>query len=183
MGVERLQIESLRPALESVDRELAFFRRRAGQVFFLSLLVEVLILGGKESISIRFLRAWVEPLMYSGLFVAVATVGIALGTEYRRRIHILKESRLALLRSIGGSVRFPRIGGVRLSEIEVLYVVLVFLSSAGIILVWLNGMAWDDDLPYLFWVFFIPFVVAGAGGLCWAARKLAGWLLPIAKES
>lgn len=166
-----------RAVLEAVDRELAFFRRRAGQVFFLSLLIEVLILGGRESIAVQPVQPWIKPLSYSILFIAVATVGIVLGREYRARIHVLKHYRSGIIRELVKEDTHPPIGGLRLSEIEMLYVVLVFLSSCGIILVWLNGLDTQEDFPPLFWVFFGIFT--GGGTLClgWAAMKLGRWLL------
>lgn len=34
--------------LDSIDREIAFFRRRSGQVYFFGILAEVLILSGEQ---------------------------------------------------------------------------------------------------------------------------------------
>ena len=99
-----------------------------------------------------------------------------LGREYRDRIHILKKSRD---KYAGG---YPATGGKRLSEIKMLYVVLVFLSSAGLILVWLNALTSPDhrswsthDLSFVFWALFVPFVALGAGGIVWVFRKTVGW--------
>jgi hypothetical protein len=74
--------------LQAVDREIDFYRKRSGQVFFFSLLVEVLILAGREKILLPERWPLLQPTVYSILFIAVAAIGIALGAEYRGRIRI-----------------------------------------------------------------------------------------------
>lgn len=130
-----------RTVLESLEREIAFYRRRSGQVYFFGSLVEVLILAGQQKISLPAGWSWQTSLVYSIFFVAVAIVGILLGSEYRRRIHILKDSRVELLAKIGYRHVFPTASEQRISEIQVLYFVLIFLSLAGIGAVWLNPPA------------------------------------------
>jgi len=66
----------------------------------------------------------------------VAAIGIILGREYRARIHSLKNNRTVLLRQMKYEDQYPDNRNV--SEIRVMYFVLVFLSSVGIILVWLT---------------------------------------------
>ena len=56
--------EQARHVLEAIDREIAFYRRRAGQVFFLGLTVEVLILAGREKIVVPAAWPWIRPLSY-----------------------------------------------------------------------------------------------------------------------
>lgn len=85
--------EPERHVLEAIDREIAFYRSRAGQVFFLGLTVEVLILAGHEKIVVPAAWPWIRPLSYGVLFIAVAALGILLGREYRDRIHRLKSAR------------------------------------------------------------------------------------------
>lgn len=122
--------------LEALDREIDFYRKRAGQVFFFGLLVEVLILAGKERVLLGSKWPLVRPVTYSLLFIAVAAIGIILGREYRKRIHTLKSSRSGLLRELKYQDQYPKNRTV--SEIRVMYIVLLFLSSIGIILVWLT---------------------------------------------
>ena len=103
--------------LEAIDREIAFYRRRAGQVFFLGLTVEVLILAGRERIVVPAAWPWIQPLSYGVLFIAVAAVGILLGREYRGRIHVLKRERKKLAGDPYDPLRIPghadrRSGGV-----------------------------------------------------------------------
>jgi hypothetical protein len=126
--------------LEAIDREIAFYRRRAGQVFSIGLFVEGLILVGREKIVVLATWPWIQPLVYGIFFIAVAAIGIALGSEYLERIHILKDKRTEIVTKIGHPNIYPQTGGVHLSEIQVLYIVLIFLSSSGLILVWLNAL-------------------------------------------
>lgn len=162
--------------LEAIDRELAFYRRRAGQVFFMGLLVEVLILAGREKVVVPATWPWVQPFAYGILFAVVAVIGMALGLEYRRRIHDLKESRTNILKRLDYKDIYPPTGGHRLSEIQVLYVVLIFLSSSGLILVWLNSLQTDNAFSWTFWLLFWPFVITGVSGVCYALWKVVRWL-------
>lgn len=129
--------------LESLDREITFYRRRAGQVFFFSLLIEALILCGREQIDLLKAGQYQSAVLYTMFYVAVAAAGIFLGTEYRHRLHILKERRVSLLEKNEFNATFPLGKDQRLSEIQVLYVVLIFLSSSGISLVWLNATGFE----------------------------------------
>ena len=91
--------------LQSIDAEISFFRRRSGQVYFFGLLAEALILVGREKIILSrgtddsswTAPPWTDPLIQSVFFVAVAVIGIMLGSEYRRRISFLKLSRIKML--------------------------------------------------------------------------------------
>lgn len=176
--VGRGQFTAAPTLLEAIDREISFYRKRAGQVFSLGLLVEVLILAGRETVVIPALRPWAKPLAYSVLFIAVAAMGITLGAEYRRRIHCLKNSRSQILEQLGHPGFYPPTGGLRLSEIEMLYVVLVFLSSCGLILVWLNPLAAEEPLELYFWALFAGFVATGTSGISWTLIKFLRWLTP-----
>lgn len=177
--------------LDAIDREIAFYRHRAGQVFFVSLAVEVLILAGREKIVVPKTEPWIQPLTYGMLFVAVAVFGILLGREYRDRIHKLKAERRK-------KADFdPPSGGFTLSEIEMLYIVLVFLSSAGLILVWVNALKitlppnegalnqevelWDLNKASPFWGLFWSFVALGGFGILWVSWKILRWLRSLTK--
>ncbi len=125
--------------LESIDREIAFYRRRAGQVFFFGLLAEAVILVGRQKVF--FSDIFGEPekaIVYAIFFFAVAVVGTFLGSEYRRRLHILKDSRIEVIEEIGYKNVFPSSIDRIFSEIIVLYIVLWFISLSGIIIVWLS---------------------------------------------
>src|SRR5438270_12653014 len=77
--------------LQAIDREIDFYRKRSGEVFFFGLLVEVLILAGREKVVLTATSPLAQPIVYSIMFVAVAAIGIALGSEYRSRIRLLKD--------------------------------------------------------------------------------------------
>ena len=124
--------------LEAIDREIAFFRHRAGQVYFFGLLAEVLIIIGKESITIPDIVLWLRPVVATVFFAAVAYVGILLGSEYRRRIRHLKKKRDALLRPLLSNEVFLSLNRERISEIQILYFVLGFCSLLWISISWLN---------------------------------------------
>ena len=122
--------------LESIDRELDFYRKRAGQVFFFGLLAEVLILAGKERILLGDRWPALRPALYTLMFGLVAYTGYRLGNEYKSRIHILKHSRRSLLEDHNYKTEYP----IRrdLSEIKFINIILVSLSIVGSILVWLT---------------------------------------------
>lgn len=126
--------------LKAVDREVAFYRKRAGQVIFFTLLLEALLLTGQADIEIPGAPFWVEPVVYSSLFMAVAFFGVTLASEYRSRIRMLKDSRIQLLKEEGYQNVYPSETDQKLSEIQVLYIVLAILSSSGIFLVWLEQL-------------------------------------------
>jgi len=164
--------------LRALDREIAFYRKRSGQVFFFGLLVEVLIIAGKETIVFveqipnlagpEKIPTLAGRVVYSILFIAVAAVGIALGAEYRRRIRILKDSRAKVLQELGFEFVYPSASDQGLSEIQVLYVVLVLLSSGGIILVWLNPVLNTSKESTSFRLGMLFIVLAIASQLCMA---------------
>ncbi|MDH5186772.1 MAG: hypothetical protein OEW70_06885 [candidate division WOR-3 bacterium] len=158
--------------LEALDREIAFYRNRAGKVFFYGLIVEFLILAGRETIKVPSKWVWMQPTAYTLLFIAVAAVGIALGWEYRNRIHILKDRKMNLLEIIKGEHVYVPKGSQALSEIEVLYVVLVFLSSSGIFLVWFNALVNGGNRSWLFWVLLSVFVAVATAGLAWSIVRM-----------
>ena len=168
--------------LEALDRELDFYRKRAGQVFFLSLLVEVLILAGKERVQIPETWQSSKPLIHSLFFIAVAAIGIALGREYRSRIRMLKDSRVEILERLGYSAVYPSELDQGLSEIQVLYAALVFLSSGGIILVWLIQLGAigipSREFNYFFWFF----TIAGGLGIVSLGIKPLWRLYPVIKS-
>lgn len=168
----KIKDDSLHSVLDSVDREIQFYRKRAGQVFFIGILVEVLILAGREKIVVPTKWPWLDSFIYSIFFVAVAIIGIALGSEYMNRIHKLKDSRNNLFEKLGITNIYTKIGGARLSEIEVLYVVLTFLSSGGIIITWLNESS-DHGFNFLFWFN----IILGFLGLLYVLCKLVVWIL------
>ncbi|MBD0371792.1 MAG: hypothetical protein ICV60_13205 [Pyrinomonadaceae bacterium] len=169
-------LEKIDTVIEAIDREIDFYRKRAGQVFFFSLLVEVLILAGREQVFLP--KAWLlaQPITYSLLFIAVAAVGIALGSEYRQRIRELKNSRVKILWKINHKAVYPSRQKQVLSEIQVLYVVLIFLSSGGIILVWLNLLGGSENLSIWSKVFSALFMAVGAVGLAYSIYKVGRWL-------
>lgn len=172
--------------LRGLDREIAFYRKRAGEVFFFGLLVEVLILAGKEKIFfVETIPTLAGLVVYSLLFIAVAAVGIALGAEYRRRIRILKDSRAKVLQKLGFEFVYPSATDQGLSEIQVLYVVLVLLSSGGIILVWLNHVLNTSKKLKSFWLGALFIGLAVASQLCMAfyvlRRRYRRWLVESGK--
>lgn len=145
-GPKDSQVELFRFAVESADRELAFYRSRSGQIYLVALSAEALIIVGKEQIRIEDVAHWMVPLILSLAFLSVAVVGTVLGAEYRRRIHRLKQSRKVLFESTFGREMHPKSEERRVSEIEVLYFVLWFTSGGGCVLSWLRAYP-DRQLP------------------------------------
>lgn len=106
----------LQLAVESTNQELAFYRRRSGQLYLVALTAEALLIVGREQIRLDDpLRpagmaehpAWAAPLILTVAFFAVAVVGTVLGAEYRHRIHELKDRRKALFVSRMGRTSIP----------------------------------------------------------------------------
>jgi len=124
--------------LESMDREIAFFRHRSGQVYFFGILAEVLIIIGKHKIDLPDAAPSLSAGVASFFFAAVAMVGIVLGSEYRRRIRHIKGMRDALLRSVTPAPLFLPLKTERISEILVLYFVLIFSSGLGMAIAWMK---------------------------------------------
>jgi len=169
-------VKDLGSILEALDREMGFFRKRAGEVFFFGLLVEVLILAGKEKIILPEGRSLLNASVHSFLFIAVAVIGIALGAEYRRRIRKLKFSRLTVLEKRGFKRIYPTDEDQALSEIQVLYVVLVFLSSGGIVLVWLNLVSREGSST-LSWVGLLLGTLGLLGAALYLLSRIGRWFV------
>lgn len=174
-------LEEADTVLQALDREVDFYRKRAGQIFFFSLLVEVLILAGREKVLLPETWPLMQAFTYSVLFIAVAAIGIALGSEYRRRIRILKDSRMEILEMKKYLNVYPSEHEQGLSEIQVLYVVLVFLSSGGIILVWLNKLGISGGLT--FWIVFGSFITLGIVGIVYSAVNVMRWLFRARRDA
>lgn len=117
--------------LGSVDNEIAFYRRRAGQVFFLGVSAEAVIFAGASQISVPEASALGGRVVYYLFFSAVAAVGIFLGLLYQHRIRELKRKRDDLVESASFPRMYPSISSWQ-SEILVLCVSLVFLSCVGV---------------------------------------------------
>lgn len=130
--------------LEALDRELGFFRRRAGQVLFYGMLAEALILGGGHALRYTEMWNWQSFVVNVVFFAAIAGVGIVLGSEYRARIHRLKDSRAKLVSHLGCHHLFPSPDQRLVSEIQVLYVILTLMSSIGIIFTWAKAFFGDQ---------------------------------------
>ena len=128
--------EILRIAVESVDRELAFYRSRSGQIYLVALSAEALIIIGKEQLKFENPQppGWMVPLVTSLAFLGVAVVGTVLGAEYRRRIHQLKANRKDLVEHSLKHHLYPPPEEKRISEIEVLYFVLWFTTVGGCVI-------------------------------------------------
>jgi len=123
--------------LESLDREIAFYRKRSGQVFFLGISFEIAILAGGRQLPDHDIWPWLPFLTITFLFYAVAATSVVLGSEYRRRIRTIKNNRsIVILQNIQMNP-FPTDNDQVVSEIQVLYVVLITLSLLGIFFTWL----------------------------------------------
>jgi hypothetical protein len=165
-------------AVEALDRELAFYRRRAGQVFFIGLLVEGLISGGKEKIhSVPTENLWIQALVYSFFFLAVAAISSVLGSEYRQRIHDLKRVRSKIMERLYGesSLGYTQIGGATLSEIQVLYIVLILLSSCGTLLSWWKAFAMAGAPDAWIWAPMSICLVASVLGIVYVTVVVVRW--------
>ena len=126
--------ENLKTLLEFIDREISFYRKRAGQIYFLGFLIEGLILVGEQKVSIPNLSEVFTIVLHILLFIAIGSIGRYLGLEYRNRVHILKDSRLEILVYFGYKNVFPTpLDKVR-SEIKTLYTLLISLSVAGVLI-------------------------------------------------
>lgn len=137
--------------LESIDREISFYRRRSGQVLFVGISFEIAILVGQQQIPVHAVWKWLAPLTVTYLFYAVAATGVVLGSEYRRRIRFMKKSRAEVASGIEVTKPFPSDKDQSISEIQVLYVILISSSVFGGFVTWLY--AFPNNI--LLWVYFI----------------------------
>ncbi len=80
-----------------VAQELEFYRKRSGQVYLLAFTAEVFILVGRDQIVVPAGSMWWSAWVHALFFFGVAFISTFLVVEYRRRIHILKDKRVALL--------------------------------------------------------------------------------------
>lgn len=168
---EDLRVKLFEPTLQSIDRELAFYRSRSGQIYLVALSAEALIIVGRDQIKIENVALWAVPLIVTLAFLAVAVVGAVLGTEYRRRIHHLKESRTALFESTFRPDPHPKMKERRVSEIGVLYFVLGFTSGGGSVLAWLRAYP-DRRGPSLVAIVYAILLVLAA---IWGILVTLGW--------
>jgi hypothetical protein len=145
--------------LATIDRELAFFRKRAGQVFFIGLSLEVVIAAGQHRIQLPPQPEWLTPAVVSLLFIAVAAAGIILGSEYRRRIRFLKRKRETLVIESILSNPFPPVDIQVVSEIHVLYLVLAFTSTTGALSAWVYAFPQSTTLRWILIVVSSGFIV------------------------
>jgi len=146
--------------LSSIDRELAFYRKRSGQVFFIGMSLEVAILLGQQRMPGHPVWPWLAPFTITVLFYAVAAGGIVLGSEYRRRIRHIKNSRTRLLAAHAVGNPFPSDREEKVSEIQVLYVALISSSALGSLVAWIYvaPSAW----------LLVVYLVTIAGGMLWS---------------
>jgi len=114
-----------------------FYRKRSGQVFFVSVSFEIAILAGGRQLPPHDIWTWLPSLTITFLFYTVAAAGVILGSEYRRRIRIIKNNRQKTIAGFSVQKPFPTDQEQVISEIQVLYVVLISLSLLGICLTWL----------------------------------------------
>jgi hypothetical protein len=100
----------------------------------------------------------------TALYYAVAAAGIVLGSEYRRRIRFIKNTRAQLFvgRPVGSP--FPTEHDEKISEIQVLYVVLISSSMLGSVVAWIYAS------PTLFLL--SAYVIGLAGGVIWSLRHV-----------
>lgn len=135
-----MKVES-QHVLESIDRELAFYRKRVGEVIFFALAVDVAIVTGDKTLPIAESYPLVAAVAMSLLFLVVALAAFVLGREYSERIHHLKNTRIDLVKEGYGDV-FPQRGRRHVSEIGTLVLLVSILSIAGIFLAWVD--AWES---------------------------------------
>jgi hypothetical protein len=143
--------------LESIDREIAFYRRRSGQVFFLGVSSEAAIVVGAYKLEVKYFWKFLEPLAVSYFFFAVAFVGIILGLEYRRRIRILKKNRADLIERgyyDKNHLIYPSFDEQVVSEIQVLIWTLIFTSFISTLLFCLRQYPYD-------WMLYILLLAMG----------------------
>ncbi len=157
-------------ALDSIDRELSFYRRRSGQIYLVALSVEALIIVGRENIQLpSTLAMWTTPLVLTVLFLGVAIVGTVLGAEYRRRIHELKDTRNELVKADLRLCVYPT--ERRVSEIQVLYFVLWFTSLGSSAISWIRTYPDEAALKVVAVVYVVAALVVGIYGMWISFRK------------
>lgn len=162
-----MESDPLQALVQSIDRELAFYRSRSGQIYLVSLTAEALLIVGREQISVKDAPLWMAPLILTVAFLAVAVVGTVLGAEYRRRIHTLKASRATL---VGDSVH-PASADRRISEIQVLYFVLWLTSTGGSVVAWLRAFPTERLLWILGAIYLGAVILAASWGMTRSFRK------------
>jgi hypothetical protein len=129
-----IQGENFGAVLEGIDREISFYRKRAGQIYFFGFLVEGLFLVGEQKLVFpKNLSGW-SSYANAILFLLIGAIGFYLGREYRTRIHTLRESRISLLEAFGYIDFYSHPKDKGMSEIKTLYRLLMTLSIVGAVI-------------------------------------------------
>ena len=121
--------------IEALDREIAHYRKRAGQIYFFGFLLEVMILGGKESIQLGDIGNLYIAIIYTILFLSILAAAYYFGDVYWARISNLKKNRSTVLTDAKLTDMYQ---GETKNEIKSLSWLLLCLSLAGIVIIWLN---------------------------------------------
>lgn len=137
---QKRDVENPQWVIESIDRELSHYRKRVGQIFFFGMILEVLILGGKEKILLGGVGEIQTAIIYTTLFVLIPIIVVLFGHEYLNRIKMLKENRSSFLEPFNLGNTFPISGHHGINEIHTMSGVLISLSLAGICIFWVNAL-------------------------------------------
>lgn len=132
-----------RDLLESLDREIAYYRGRLSWLFTYSLAVQLVVASG--SVSISFSMPWVRRTVYSTFFVAIAIFATLIRNSYVARVYMVRKARKELVEAAGYPDPYVGPGGHVtktkrvLSPSKIYLLTLWSLSALGILIAWLGG--------------------------------------------
>ena len=124
--------------IESIDRELDFYRKRVFTVYSSIVTLQVLLITGQQVIKL-FVPLWTN-IAYSVVFVLLVIFVALFNASYKQRIYDLRHAKINLCNKAGYQGVFPEPGGSHSPSPSKLYVSTIALISAlGLTIIWLGG--------------------------------------------
>ena len=134
---------SAKDILESLDREVHYYRTRLNQFFAYALTAQVLVATGVSTIPLK--GPIIGSIIYTLFFLLIAVISTFFRTTYVKRIHFLKKKRNKLMEKSGfGKYKPFGPGGVMGGSKDAfrpsyLYLVSVWaLSIIGVFIAWFS---------------------------------------------
>lgn len=85
--------------LETLEREITFYRTRQMSIYYSAILAQVLVVTGDRAV--KGLRHGIAVVTYGVFFAGVAIFAVLLGRAYTRRIWDLRDRQAELLEACG----------------------------------------------------------------------------------
>jgi len=137
--------------LESLDREIAYYRGRLSWLFTYSLAVQLVV--ASSSISVSFTPPIVKRITYSAFFIIIGVLATLIRNSYVARVYKVREARKMLVEHAGCADPYVGPGGHVterkrvLSPSKIYLMTLWAVSALGIVVVWFGSSTRGLALP------------------------------------